>query len=270
MCMSGGGAANKIAKQQRADEVARQQRIKAGMASIANIFDGQGVGINAATSYDPSQTYYTADGQVYAPAKPETFGQIMSAMGGNFTTPQQLIEQGKLFTGVQRTGGFNDEYYGKRRQAYIDYAMPELDYQYGNAKDNLVYALARSGIGQSSAALNENDKLSRSYDRNRLGIVNEAINQENSARQNVENTRSNLVAELNATGDNAAAAQAAMRQAANLNMPQGFSPLGQLFADMASGAAAIGSNARNDYAGFFNAGKPLFGGSGSGSSRVVR
>jgi hypothetical protein len=194
---------SKIAKQQRADEVARQARITSGMGDISNAF-----------------------------------------------------------------AGFDDQYYAKRAKDYVDYATPQLDQQVKEAHDKMVYALSRTGNLDSSAAIKRDNDLTRQTDAQRIGIANEGLNQANTARSNVESTRGNVVAELNATGDSSAAAQTALRQAQNLNTPQGYSPLGDLFAQFANGLSTIGTNAGNGYSGLVAGAKSLFSG-GSGSQRVV-
>jgi hypothetical protein len=277
MCGSffGGGGDSKIAKQQRADEVARQARIKAGMAQIARVFDGGTVGVNPATSYDPNATYYNADGSVFAGVPSgggtpfrgirDPFGNPAGAAGN----PQSYVDSGSLFTGTEQRSGFDDAFFDKRRQDYVDYATPTLDRQAGDAREQMIYALSRTGNLDSSAAIDKASDLTRDTDEARLAIENQGLDLANTARTNVENVRSNLVSELNATGDSAAAAQGALRNAQNLNMPQGFSPLGQMFQAFASGISNIGSNAANDYKGFLGGGKSLFGGSPRGSQRVV-
>jgi hypothetical protein len=165
-------------------------------------------------------------------------------------------------------GQFNDDFYNGRAKAYTDYATPQVDRQYKSQKDSLVYALARTGLLDSSAGQNKNADLSNEFDQNRINIANKALDTANQARSDVENTRSGLTSVLNATGDSSAAAASALREAQNLNMPQGFSPLGQLFSDFSGTVAQIGSNAKNDYSGFSGGGN-LFN-AGSGSSRVVR
>ena len=204
MCFPTGGGANKLAKQQRADELARQGRINTGMGEIDNIFSG-----------------------------------------------------------------FNSNFYDRRRQAYENYATPQLDRQYGRTKDDLVFALARSGLGQSKAGFDKNADLTDEFDQNRINITNRGLTEANNLRSNVENIRGGLVSQLNATGDNAAAAQAAIRQAEGLNQPTGFSPLGQLFADFSGQIAQIGSNSRNGFSGFFGGGARPSPVGGPGSARIV-
>ncbi len=203
MCFGGGGA-DKVAKQQRADEQARQARISAGMGSIAAAF-----------------------------------------------------------------GGFDDGYYAKRAKDYVDFATPAVEKQGREAHDQLIYALSRTGNLDSSAAIKRNADLTDEINTQRIGIADEGLNQANAARTKVEGVRSNLVAELNATGDSSASADAALRQTANLNQPQGYSPLTNLFASFASTLGDIGSRASNGYSGLVGSSRPLFATASRGSQRVV-
>jgi len=203
MCFGDGGA-GKLAKQQRADEDARQRRINSGMQSIDNTFSK-----------------------------------------------------------------FDDAFYGKRSQDYIDYALPGVEQQASNAARALIYALGRRGNLDSSASIRKNTELTREMDEARIGVANQGLDLANRTRSDVEGIRSGLVAQLNATGNDQAAAAAAVRQAENLNMPQGFSPLGSLFTDFVSGLSRIGSNDRNNYAGFFGGGGSSLFRNSKGSQRLV-
>jgi hypothetical protein len=202
MCFGDGGA-QKQADQQRRDEVARQNRIKSGMSSIADAFSG-----------------------------------------------------------------FNDSFFAKRAKDYVDYATPGLEKQAGDARDNLIYALSRTGNLDSSAAIDRNADLTEETNAKRIAVANQGLDGANQLRSQVENMRGNVVAELNATGDSSAAGQAALRNAANLNQPQGFTPLGDLFSSFAQTIGNIGSNAGNGYGGFAGGGRSLFSPS-AGSQRVV-
>lgn len=205
MCFGGGGDAEKIAKQQRADEVARQNRIKAGMASIGRAF-----------------------------------------------------------------GRFDKGFYNERRKDYVDYAMPDVDRQAGDVRKQLIYALSRTGNLDSSAANEKNAELAAEHAKQRVGVQNEGINQANKLRDAVERTRSGVVAELNATGDASAASASASRAVQNLHQPAGFSPLGNLFLNIANSVSQIGARSGNGYSGFMGGGnQPALYGAPSGSQRVV-
>ena len=269
MCFGGDGGAGEIAQQQRADEVARQQRIKDGMSSIAKVFEGSPHGVGAATSYDPSKTYYRADGSVYAPGNYS--GYDYSFGGIPFEGPPGMLAHGgQLFEGTETTGGFNDAFYKKRADDYSAFATPELEKQAKAQHEQLIYALSRTGNLDSSAAIKRNADLNDEVNTQRINVANEGLNQSNALRSKVEGARSNVVAELNATGDSSAASAAALRNVQNLSQPEGYSPLGNLFASFAQGVSQIGSNASNGYGGFSGAGgrSSLFQ-TGKSSQRVV-
>lgn len=166
-------------------------------------------------------------------------------------------------------GKFDDKFFADRGAAYSAYATPQLDRQLQDQKKNLIFALSRTGNLDSSAANDLNGRLVYDGDVARAGIASEGLNQANALRGQVENSRGNVVAELNATGDSTAAASAAVRNSINLNTPQGYSPLGNLFANFAQTVGNIGSNAGNGYQGFFGDGAKIFRGTGSSSERVV-
>ena len=205
MCFTfGSGSAGKLAKQQRADEEARQARIRSGM------------------------------------------GQIDAAFSR-----------------------FDDPFFDSRRQAYVDYATPGVKRQADDARRQLIYALSRNSNLDSSAANRKNADLNRDTNEALVGIVNQGQDYANRSRTDVENARSAIVSQLNATGDSSASSAAALRQAQALTMPQGFSPLGQLFANFMAGVSQIASNSNNGYRGFFGP-RPSYAGAGGDAMRVVR
>jgi hypothetical protein len=142
---------------------------------------------------------------------------------------------GGLFVGTPGSGGFNDEFFSNRRKAYVDYATPQLEDQYAEAKKQLTYSLARSGLLDSSVRADKSADLQKRYDLNKQQIGDQALSYENEARNSVEGARSDLISMLNATGDAEGAASSAIARSAALSQPQAFSPLTQLFADFTSG-----------------------------------
>jgi len=169
---SGGGAA----AQARADEQARQERIRQGTERIGGIFDGQ----------------------------------------------------------------FNDQFFDKQRDAYMDYATPQLQDQYGKTQEELTFALARGGNLNSSVRGEKAADLQKRFGLGQQEIADKALSQANEARSQVEGARSDLVGMLNATGDAEGAAKSATARAATLSQPAAFSPLSNMFADFTS---ALGTQA---------------------------
>ena len=153
------------------------------------------------------------------------------------TADQQFAEALKngLYTGVSKQGGFGDEFFNKRRQAYIDYYTPQIEDQYGKAKKKLTFSLARSGTLDSSIRAQKTGELQKLFDQNKQKIADEALASTSQARNAIEDARSGLVSQLNATGDAEGAANSALTRASALSQPAAYSPLSQLFGDFVSG-----------------------------------
>lgn len=149
----------------------------------------------------------------------------------------------------QDFAGFNDPFYAGISKAYTNYAEPQVDQQYKNAHDNLTFGLARGGLLKSSVANQKFADLDQDYNNQRLGVADQAKTQANQQRAQVENSRSNLVNQLQATADPSAAASAAVGQAKILNTANAFSPIGTLFQNATAGLANAAGGPYNGYNG---------------------
>ena len=181
---------------------------------------------------------------------------------------QQRIKQGTA--SIDKSfAGFDDSFFNSRAKAYTDYANPQLADQYARTQQNLTYNLARQGLTASSEASRNAGELQRQYNDNRAQIAAQGIDAASQARNQVEQNRSELLAQLNATSDPAAAAASAVNRAGILSQQQSFSPLGQLFANttgLLGNAATAGYYDRN--APGLSPYKQIFG--GSGKEKVIR
>lgn len=289
----GDSSAEKEAKRARAEEDARQRRIREGSASVNRIFDG-GMApsgrVASGAAFDPKKTYYTSSGSVWkppaamapAPAAPAAPGTAPargrpSGMGALFggrpdtpTSPStpptdgrgdffrqvtappdpwaQALEGG-LFTGRKNVRGMDDEFFADRRQSYIDFARPQLDDSFSDAKEQNIFGLARSGLLSSSVAGEKNADLSREYQINLQDIVDKARGYETDARRAKEGARSSVLSLLQTTGDAAGASNAAMNQMQTLAQTPAYSPLGQLFGQFTGGLAQQAALERAEAAG---------------------
>lgn len=162
---------------------------------------------------------------------------------------------------------FNDTFFQGRGKAFLDFARPQLEDQYRKAREGLIFALARNGLTQSSVGADKLKGLTTEYNRNRQVIEGRASDEANRARQQVEQNRSELVSQLQATADPTAAARAAISRQQYLYATPGFDSLGNLFQNVTAGLADATNTAANKYAGvnLFNTGSTPQ----SGSSRVV-
>lgn len=137
----------------------------------------------------------------------------------------------------QNFSAFNDDFYNKRRDAYVAYATPQLNEQYDDALTKLTAALSRSGALQSSEGAKRYAKLSKDFSLQRQGLVDKGVDQATQARSDLENARTSLVNDLYATADPNAAAAASAARAKIASQTPGFSPLGQVFQDITQGFA---------------------------------
>lgn len=147
---------------------------------------------------------------------------------------------------------FNDDYFNKRQQSFLEYANPQLEDQYGDAQKELTFALARGGNLNSSARAEKAGELQQKYDLNKQQVADQALSYGTEARNAVEDARSNLIATLNATGDAQGAANSAISRASVLSKPQAYSPLTQLFADFTAG---LGTQAALEKANYYSGGQ---------------
>lgn len=149
-------------------------------------------------------------------------------------------------------GQFDDDYFNGRREAYTNYANPQLEQQYGDAQKELTFALARGGNLNSSVRGQQAGTLQQKFDLNKQMVADQALASESEARNAVEDSRANLIAMLNATGDATGAANSALARSSALSKPAAFSPLSNLFADFTS---TLGTQAALERANYYSGGQ---------------
>lgn len=176
------------------------------------------------------------------------FGFIGDLFGGGESEAEKAAResrkreeerQRRIKKGTKRVnnifGQFDDDFYDDRHQSYLDFARPQVDREFGDASEQLTYALARNGTMNSSVAGDERSDLQTQYDINLQDITDKAREFETNARNSVEQARSGLITTLNATGDATGAANSALNRAESLSQTPAYSPIGQLFTDFSSG-----------------------------------
>jgi hypothetical protein len=137
----------------------------------------------------------------------------------------------------QTFGQFTPDYYTQFQQTAFDQMSPDIEKQYKDAVKSATYSLARGGNLRSSAGADFFGDLQEAYDRARLEANDRARSMATDRRSQVESTRGNLVSQLNATADPAAAAQSAINQAQLLTTPPAYSPIGNVFAGLTAQVA---------------------------------
>lgn len=154
---------------------------------------------------------------------------------------REMERQTKIRTGMMMIDRifqpYNDDFFNKRRDAYVAYASPQLEQEASDAGLRLSAALSRSGALQSSEAIKRNARLRRDHQIQRQAMVDRGTAMGNEGRRDIENARSSVVADLYATADPAAAAQASVARAKIASQDPSFDPIGRLFQDITTGLA---------------------------------
>jgi hypothetical protein len=224
----GDDASAQLAQQARADEQARQSRIRNGTDRINALFDG--TPIPADTTSNPTLPF--AGGSFTGDAG-NAFASRLGGAPAN-ATPDPLA--GNKF------GGFTDGFYSNIAKAYQDYATPQLQDQLADARKKLTFSLARGGNLNSSTRADQEGTLQKTADAGQLQINDTANTQANQARTAVAGAKSDLINELNTTGDQTQTINDALSRTTALSQPTQFSPLGQVFANF-TGALSTQANA---------------------------
>lgn len=148
----------------------------------------------------------------------------------------------------ETTGGFDDSFYDKFKQSILDYYMPQVEDQYGKAKEQTTYGLARAGTLQSSAATDEAARLAKENKLNRANVVSQADTGAADLRSRVAQEKAKAESTLYATEDPDVAANQALAAVKDVSVAQPeLSPLGQIFQTALIGGANAYTGARNQY-----------------------
>jgi hypothetical protein len=130
---------------------------------------------------------------------------------------------------------FNQGFYDKQQQAFLDYQNPQLEDQYKDAGQELLFALTRTGLGQSSAMNQRQAKLTDTYTQAGQGIVDEAARRRAQTQAAVNAQRMALMNQAEGAHDPSYMRGLAQSQGASLAAPQSMSNLGDIFATALSG-----------------------------------
>lgn len=166
---------------------------------------------------------------------------------------QEEERQARIDTGMSGISdafsGFNDQFFDGRRQSYVDFAAPQLQQQFDDARKQLIFALNRGGKLDSSTAADKFGRLDEQYAKGTQDIQNKGLDFANSARSSVEDARASLVNQLFATEDADVAVSSALNRAKALSSNPGFSDIGNYFQNLTAGLASTLGGANTGYKG---------------------
>lgn len=172
-------------------------------------------------------------------------------------------------------GSFDDNYFGKVRDAHAAVYNPQIDDQFTKAKDKLIASLAGRGVLGSSVGAEAIGDLEKRAGDERVRVGNDAMAYANSLKAKVNEAKNNLYAQSAAAADPNAIARSATGEATSLAQ-QGAAtptqPLSDIFSSFLTpfiSAATASQNSAQGSRKLINGSlAPISSGSGSGS--VVR
>ena len=156
---------------------------------------------------------------------------------GDLRAEQQAREQQILASqqGIDRVfQGFNPSFYQDREKAYLDYALPQLSQQFQNTQQNLVFDLANRGLLKSGAAANLAGSLNQELAKKQRQVGDQAVNESNALRQNIEQQRAQLYAQAQGGLAPSLSYSQALQAAGSFKTPSPFEPIGGLFDNWAN------------------------------------
>ena len=142
--------------------------------------------------------------------------------------------QGEIDTAFN---GFDPAFFQKFQNDYLGYYNPQVDDQFGDARQNLRYDLARKGTMNSTPGNTKFAELINSYQQRRDEVGSNALSATNKLRGDVENTKSNLYQMNTQSADPSLAAQSAVSSVGALQTTPTYSPLADLFGGLINSGA---------------------------------
>jgi hypothetical protein len=142
--------------------------------------------------------------------------------------------------------GFDDKFYNNYEGGIVDYYMPQVADQYGDARDELTYRLARAGTGRSSAAADATADLTKQNLVNTGDVYAKADTAAGDLRNRVNKEKANAESQVQVANNPDVAVNQALAAVDNLSLEQpDMSPLGEMFKIALVGGANAMTGYRN-------------------------
>jgi hypothetical protein len=153
------------------------------------------------------------------------------------TRRNKLIKKGEADIS-SAFGGYNDDFYKQRAQAYIDFAMPQLTQQYRQTGNAMTFGQANKGIMGGSASGQQKSRLNQEMGTQRQFVADTGVQQAQGLQQSVEGQKSMLMQQLYGASDPASSAQNAVATASSFRAPSVFAPLSNMFSGLINSYAS--------------------------------
>tara|TARA_R100000808_G_scaffold2768_2_gene10423 strand:- start:6637 stop:7233 length:597 start_codon:yes stop_codon:yes gene_type:complete len=145
---------------------------------------------------------------------------------------------------------YDDDFYNKRRQSYLDYANPQVQQDYEDAMGELMGALASSGRTKSSLAAKRKAKGQELMDRAQADVNMKAEGHVGDLKSALAQTKQNMYDQASTLADVDATTNLAIGQFQAASKPPVYNPLTDMFADVTAGLATQADLERRNQARF--------------------
>jgi len=155
---------------------------------------------------------------------------------------KRRIDSGKaqleqIFGGLEGKDG-TAPIWDQQEQAYLDFANPQLNREYGDAQKGLAFALSRQGQLNGSVAGDNYADLNKDFQIQQQNVGEQGKSYGNQARSDISSQKQSLLNMLSASADPGATAMAARSSMDAIRSRPAFSPLGPLFQNATAGLAS--------------------------------
>ena len=186
--MCTGGSSSSSSNEAYQYQLSEQQMQQSAAASAASLAEQQ-------REFDISQTNRATD-----LASSQALQDQTQAQADQAAALTEQWQQGRSAEAQSATQSINDafsqftpDYYKNYATAYEQNYDPEIERQYGVAKQSLDYGLARQGITQSQSAATQQGLLAQEKGRNEADIANKAQDASASLESQVATAKQNLL-----------------------------------------------------------------------------
>lgn len=270
---SGGGSPepdHSALRHRKKQDRAEQRRRQRGQQMVDAYFEGgrpidPESRVESVNKLERDKTYYTPSGEEWQAPDDWTkqsgiSGAISKAarlggrMGGDerssLSLPESSSEDSKYRPWEKRIQkglytergdeqeGYDDEFHNRHRENYMDYARPEIEQERSDAGEELVYALAGTGQGESSIAVESKADLEDQHQQGLEEARREGQRLADESRQELSEQRDRM-SQLAQSGASADTMRSSLESAGDtLQKKRQGDPVGPVFESLTSGLLA--------------------------------
>ena len=159
---------------------------------------------------------------------------------------QQTISNG--VSNINRAfAGFDSEFYNRRAQDYINYALPQIGEQARTAQKGLVASMNNRGLLRSSVAGEKQAELDQQTANLQAGVVDSAQSAANKAKMSNEQQRMTLVEQLIASQNPQLAKEQTLIGASNIATPNNASNISSMMSQIMNAVLAQKMQEQTEY-----------------------